>query len=377
MVPVLSRDKCVNCGLCVEVCPSCGVQLNEMSRELGLVSYDQLLGRMKGCYLGHSNDKRTRFRSSSGGIVTSLLVYMLERGIIDGAIVTLFDRKNPFFAQASITSSREVIFEAAGSKYTPVSMDGVLKDLMQGSGKYAFVGLPCHIEALRKSERKFANLKESVVITLGLYCNNLPSVLATKYLLWYFNIPESEVVKIQYRGNGWPGYFLVSLKSGVTKRIPFLACSALSFGQYFCRKHCLICNDQSAELADISLADPWFLGKFASSDAGGQSTIVVRTERGQNLLEQASRDNIICIRNLDKRMAVQGSSAFRKRTKCSPGIMKLLGINSPMPLRYEYTLPLDFATVVRIFRYRALSSIAKYEKLWPLLREKDRLIRTE
>jgi coenzyme F420 hydrogenase subunit beta len=274
--------------------------------------------------------------------------------------------KNSLRAHAMFATSEREICEAAGSKYTPVTMDGVLRQLVAEKRKFAFVGLPCHIEALRKSEKIFKELKDLVKLRIGLYCNNTPSILATKYILWYYNIPMDELLKIRYRGNGWPGYLRVDLKRDKTIKIPFTAYWESGFGQYFCRKRCIVCGDHSAELADISLADPWAL-KNKHFKKHGESVVVTRSVIGDKILKDALQAGFISINKANPHNAIQFSTLIKKSNKSSRSVKALLGTKT-LSDQFEYALPLDFSAAKYILAYRLQSFLVRYEKLWPLLR---------
>lgn len=53
-------------------------------------------------------------------MVSALLIFALEQGIIDGALVTKMSENNPLEPQPFIARTREEIISAAKSKYCPV-----------------------------------------------------------------------------------------------------------------------------------------------------------------------------------------------------------------------------------------------------------------
>lgn len=366
-MPIVLRSVCVNCGICLDVCPGYGLQLNRWSQKLiNAPFHSPYLGKYTKVYIGYARDMNVRWTASSGGIATALLLYMLRNGSINGAVVAVSSSKNPLHAEAMVATSEEDILRATGSKYTPLSMDKVLRQLVKDEGNFAFVGLPCHIEALRKAEERFTKLKRSIVLRIGLYCGNTPSVLATQYLLWRFKIPIENLREIKYRGQGWPGQMTIELKNEKQIKIPFAKYYDSGFGQFFCKKRCILCADYTAELADISLGDPWF-PELMFYERIGQSVIVARTLVGLKMIEEAWQAGIISLKEVNPQKVIPSTCILKKRSKLSHSVKTILGIRS-LPYNFEYSLPLNLGVALWLFIFRINSFLASYEKLWPLLR---------
>ncbi|OFV67263.1 MAG: coenzyme F420 hydrogenase subunit beta [Candidatus Syntrophoarchaeum caldarius] len=164
-VPELNEEKCNNCGICYKVCPGHEVDFKELNLEIfGKEPDDILIGNYLNCYIGYSTDYDIRYNSSSGGLVTQLLIFALEEGIIDGALVTRMKKDNPLEPEPFIARTREEVIEARGSKYCPVPANVALKEILNSKEgeKFAVVGLPCHIHGLRKAQQVNEKLKEGV-----------------------------------------------------------------------------------------------------------------------------------------------------------------------------------------------------------------------
>jgi coenzyme F420 hydrogenase subunit beta len=83
-VPTLNEEKCNSCSICYEVCPGHEVDFKALNLEiLGKEPENVLIGNYLNCYVSHSTDYDIRYNSSSGGIVTKLLIFALEEGIIE------------------------------------------------------------------------------------------------------------------------------------------------------------------------------------------------------------------------------------------------------------------------------------------------------
>src|SRR5690606_36009483 len=115
-------------------------------------------------------DDNIRYNSSSGGLVTQILCFALEKGIINGALVTKMNKESPLQPQPFIARTKEEIIEASTSKYCPVPANMALKEILSSDvEKVAVVGLPCHIMGIRKAEMKNNLLKNKIVLHMGIF----------------------------------------------------------------------------------------------------------------------------------------------------------------------------------------------------------------
>jgi coenzyme F420 hydrogenase subunit beta len=371
LVPQTVANDCTNCGVCVDVCPSKNSDAVQGAESPGdTVLYDPLLGGYLKAYVGNATDPALKHRASSGGVITALLSYMLDRKLVDGVIVVSSNPKNPLNAMAIIAKTKEEVLYASGSKYTPVSMHQVIRQIMSNKNKkFAFVGLPCHLQALNKAQRKYSKLKTSIVLKIGLYCYSTPSLDATRYVLDALKIRKEQILAIRYRGNGWPGYLTIKLKNGQIQ-LPFTKYSDSGFSEYFCKKRCILCSDQTAECADLSFADPWTLSSkelnLASEGSLGKSVILVRSGAGQAILNEAANARFLAITPLNPKKTVQQTTALKKSNKNSASARFLLGTKSE--LNQNYSMPLNLRSTIWLLGYRFNSYLAKNQKRWPLLR---------
>jgi coenzyme F420 hydrogenase subunit beta len=184
LLPRVEEEKCSHCGLCLKCCSGNSVDFNELACEIfGKRPTDVLLGNYSECYVGHSNDNSVRDSASSGGMVTELLVFALEKGDIDGALVTRMWKNRPLETEPVIARTREEIVSASKSKYCPAAPNELLRHILKEDGRFAFVGLPCHIHGLRKAEQNVKGLQEKIVLRIGVMCSHTVSFEGTKFLL--------------------------------------------------------------------------------------------------------------------------------------------------------------------------------------------------
>ncbi|MFX1411670.1 MAG: Coenzyme F420 hydrogenase/dehydrogenase, beta subunit C-terminal domain [Promethearchaeota archaeon] len=259
------------------------------SEVFGKQPQDPALGNCLKCYVGHSNDEEVRFSSSSGGIVTELLAFALENGLIDGALVTRMKKDCPLETEPIIATTREEIVSASKSKYCPAAPSQALGRALKANARLAFVGLPCHIHGVRKAEANIKALKEKIVLHVGIMCSHTVSFRGTEFLLEKLGVSPEQVEEIAYRGQGWPGSLLLKLKSRSNLAVPYVgdwnAYEPVFSCFFFTPWRCLACYDESNELADISLGDAWL--PVLKKERKGKSIIVVRTRKGEEILNRA------------------------------------------------------------------------------------------
>ncbi|MCK4734712.1 MAG: 4Fe-4S binding protein, partial [Methanophagales archaeon] len=129
-LPKLNKERCNNCGICYQVCPGREVDFKQLNLEIfGREPEDILIGNHLNCYTGHSTNYDIRYNSASGGLITQLLIFALEEGIIDGALVTRMKKDSPLEPEPFIARTREEIIEASKSKYCPVPANIALKEI--------------------------------------------------------------------------------------------------------------------------------------------------------------------------------------------------------------------------------------------------------
>jgi coenzyme F420 hydrogenase subunit beta len=311
-IPELIEKECNQCGLCFDACPGHSVDFDKLNLEIfGKEPKDILLGNYTSCYLAHAADSQIRYNSASGGMVTSLLLFALGQGLIDSALVTRMKKDSPLEPEPFIARTREDILQASGSKYCPVPANIALREILQEDGRYAVVGLPCHISGIRKAEAVSQILRERISLHLGIFCSHTATFRGTEFLLRKLGIRKEEVAEISYRGGGWPGGVTIKLKNGGARFIPNQSplWNTIFSGFFFTPSGCLFCNDVTNELSDVSFGDPW-LPEIMAAGKTGQSLVISRSEQGEALLHAASSKGAIELSALDAKDAIKSQRLF-------------------------------------------------------------------
>jgi len=229
---------------------------------------------------------------------------MLREKLIDGALVVKMDGLKP---KPFIAKNPDELIEAMGSKYLPIPISANLKDLLSSEGKYAIVGLPCHIRFLKRAltESKFSRKRARIVLLLGLFCCRVISPPGFKVLLRKLNVKENEVKEFRFRGYGWPGKLYVNLIDGRSISMPFFSYWRPLYSPYFFTpRACMFCSDMTNEEADVSFGDAW-LPEIMKIDSLGASIIISRTDWADEILQEAQRKGFIKLTRIGEREVIR------------------------------------------------------------------------
>ncbi len=375
-IPMLDQQKCNQCGICYKVCPGMPVDYREHSINIfGKGPYDKSIGNYLNCYIGYTTDYDIRYNSSSGGLVTAVLIYALEQGIIDGALVTRMKKDMPLEPEPFIARTRDEIIEASRSKYCPVHVNTVLREILNADGKYAVVGLPCHINGIRKAEKVNIKLKERIVLHLSIFCSGTPNSNATKFLLYRLNTHPNHIKKLNYRGNGWPGNLSLYLKDNSVKEMPYPEYWQGMISPFYTFR-CIACSDWFSELADLSFGDAW-LQEIKRDDKIGTSVVISRTKWSDDILQQMLDKGAIALSPTDLNKIFESQRGFaRKRMYLNSriAIMRFFGQKTPICI-IDYLQKLSKMDYFISLIIYLQSFLASRRNLWWLLSIYSSLIR--
>ena len=121
-IPRVDQAICNQCGICFQVCPGHSVDFDQLNMSIfGKKPENTVLGHFINCYTGYATDFDIRYNAASGGLVSAMLIYALEKGLIDGALVTGMSKINPLEPEPFIARTREEVISASKSKYFPVT----------------------------------------------------------------------------------------------------------------------------------------------------------------------------------------------------------------------------------------------------------------
>ena len=143
-------------------------------------------------------------------------------------------------------------------------------------------------------------------------------------------VPLDQVSALRYRGNGWPGKFSVATNETGDAKKELTYREAWSFLQKYRPYRCYLCPDGTGAHADISCGDPWH--REIKEGEAGYSLIVVRTERGREILQNAITAGYIKAERAAPEILEKSQvNLFSKRAAVWGRILafRLLGIPAP------------------------------------------------
>jgi coenzyme F420 hydrogenase subunit beta len=302
--------ECIDCGLCVKNCQGISFDFPKMQKHFFQESkFDEEVGNYQEIYIGQSKNQEVLKKSSSGGIITTIIISAFRKKIINSVIFVAKDPNNPFGYKPMIArSEEEFLNNRTRSLYRIVSMVQILKEIKPEDKNLAFIGLPCHIEAVRTLQANGNALAKKITLNLGIFCGLNQSVQATNFLVKKTKVKKEHIKELGYRGPGWPGGFhLIKTNNQLIK----IDKDTVDFTNYlFILPRCLLCYDFTNEFADISVGDAW--SKLPSK--AGWSEIIVRTKLGEEIINNIREEFVIQKSSLKTLKASHpGNFSFKKK----------------------------------------------------------------
>lgn len=362
LIENIKKEKlCIGCGLC-ESCFPRAVNVNlsndgkyqiEVNEKILSERYEEFLeicpvynkefshkiwGEYKNAYFCYSNDTQTRYLGSSGGTITSVLIYLLENNIVDVVIQIGKDVNNPIENKYYLSFNKNDVLSHCGSRYAPAKLLPDFVEILNKYDRVAVVGKPCDLRAVNNYLCIHPEYKKKVIYKISFFCGGIPSLNAVKKLLSKFNVSENNLTNLTYRGNGWPGYTLIETKSGDEYQMTYNQ----SWGEILGRdihKLCKFCPDGLGECADISCGDAWYSTSNGYPDfeeRDGRNIVLIRNSRGQELIETMACKNKLTVELIEKPeeylTSIQIGQYFRKTSLFGKYIAtKITGKKIPTP----------------------------------------------
>lgn len=284
---------------------------------------------------GYAADPEIRYRGSSGGALTSLALYCLEREGMEFVLHTAMDAAKPWANTTVKSRSRAEILARTGSRYAPASPCDGLPSIEESAGPCVFIGKPCDTAAVFRMRQTRPALDRNLGLVLTFFCAGTPSERGTLDLLHSLGTDPADVQSVRYRGEGWPGKFKVLCGDGGEKSLTY----GESWGALtrYRPARCHLCPDGLGRVADISCGDAW--DKFEENGDAGRSLILVRTARGREILRRAMAAGYVTARPSGSAqvMAAQSNLLGRRREIFGRLLaMRMLGV--PVPRLVGFSL---------------------------------------
>ncbi|CAN7615824.1 Coenzyme F420 hydrogenase/dehydrogenase, beta subunit C-terminal domain [Phenylobacterium sp. LjRoot219] len=304
-------------------CPFSAAALNEDLLAAALFPAaprrDARIGRHIAAYVGWAAAGDFRAAGSSGGLVSWAAAALLQEGLVDAvAHVGGTDDGADKLFRYQISRSVDEVRRAAKSRYYPVELSGVLQEIRAVPGRYAVIGVPCFIKAVRLACAEDPLLRGRVAFTLGLFCGHMKSARMAESHAWQMGLRAADIASIDFRAKdpARPANWYttrIGLRDGGERRRDWWHMADGDWGAgFFQASACDACDDVVAETADVSFGDAWV--EPYASDGRGTNVVVVRSPQIAELLERAAAAAALALSPVDAEFVVRTQAAgFRQR----------------------------------------------------------------
>ncbi len=283
----LGLDNCVHgekgCTSCTRACPRFRAWEPEADMHLfGRVrTAEELSGIYKDVILCRASDDFVYDIGQDGGLVSAILIWALEHGYIDGALVSGLETseggEGGWKAIPMVATNREEVLRGAGSRYTysanTIAFDEATE---RGLKNLALVGMSCQtsIGPIMWS-RKVGKVSRPIKLNIGLLCSkSFDDSLFDELFYLKYGLAKDQIKKMNIKG-----VFQIWMKDGSYHEINLKECHAWT------REGCNLCPDFAAEHADISTG--------GIGDGTDWTLTVVRSELGREIIVRMLQDGVI------------------------------------------------------------------------------------
>lgn len=287
------------------------------------IKYREKIGYYTNLYAGHVAEADYRSLASSGGMGTWILKELFEKKMIDGVIhvkATNGGAQAPLF-KYDISYNIEEIREGAKTKYYPVEFSEVLKKVKNQPGKYAIVGIPSFIMAIRLLAQQDEVIADRIKYTIGLVCGHQKSSKFADYMGWQVGIKPGSLIAIDFRKKlnyGAANKYAVEMTGLVDGEVKTITKSTnellgQNWGQgFFKSKASDFTDDVMNETADITIGDAW-LPEYVKDNLGN-NIIIVRDNGIQALINEGIETKKLRLDILDEDTIIKSQSSHYKHT---------------------------------------------------------------
>lgn len=289
----INKEKCLECGICYYICPQTHILDDELNKKYKFTDYSSMpIGYYEDIYSCQATDEKFLKYGTDGGVVNSIINFLIEKKLIDGSVVSKTDA--PFSREATFADCKNDLLKASGAKLDiSTQLDEIQKFCTYTHSipklnyykfkKLAVVGTPCQIYTMRCMQDLGVTPSENIEVCLGLFCyeNFLFDKSQITKFEKDFNIKFKDIEKINIKED-----LIFRLKADKIIHVPF------NHLNDYMRSACNACGDFTNIYADISF------GGLGSPDK--YTTVIIRTEKGKNIFSRALEAGVIKNIELDE-----------------------------------------------------------------------------
>ena len=300
---------CTGCSLCWDFCPRGGLRYE---RQWKITGGDDNVSGAGDPITEFSAKVREDWRENAqdGGVVTSVLIHLLEAGEIDGALIATESDVEPWKAESFLATTPAELIENVGSFYNQTMALGNLDldrwahklDVPIEEASLALVGTPCEIEGIRALQDfgwEYGSEEpgvRAIDYTIALMCTKnfnyyslMGEQLREKRGIDPGDVGKMDVLHGKMMAYDHDGEMILE------EDVEAFHDAAL--------KGCDECADFTGYCADLTV------GSVGSSDE--YSSVIVRTEKGLEAWELTAPD--LDYHDLEDRSAIGGLQSWDKK----------------------------------------------------------------
>ena len=272
------------CTSCTRACPR--FRSWETEADQHLFGRERRPEEMSGIYkdvlLTRASDETVHSMGQDGGLVSAILIWCLENGIIDGALTSHLEKpdadgSSSWKAVPALATDRESVLAGAGSRYTYSANTLALPEALEkGLSSLALVGMSCQTSIGPVMwHRKVGKAGKPIKLNIGLLCSKSFDDSIFEELFWAkYRLRKEDMVKMNIKG-----VFQIWMRNGDYHEVNLKECHAWT------REGCTHCPDFAAEHADISTG-----GIGENND---WTLTIVRTELGRQIIMKMLAEGVI------------------------------------------------------------------------------------
>jgi coenzyme F420 hydrogenase subunit beta len=281
-------------GRCYACCPRTPADLDDLRRKLyGETDCTPELGTVKGFFVARAADEGVRRRAQHGGTVTALMALALQEGLIDAAV--LAGEGEGLLPRSVTITDADAVGMHGGSRFVVSPSVAEFNRICRGdAAKIGVVATPCQAVALAKMRKwgddaascphlgEVENGIEKLHLVVGLFCGwalsrqKLAALLNSKTDL--ARVTGMDIPPSRY-------HTLEVYTTGETVRV------SLDEVNPCVREACRSCGDMTAEFSDLSVGSARLPEGWEAARSWNQ--VIVRTQKGMDLLELARRRGVL------------------------------------------------------------------------------------
>lgn len=305
---------------------------------------DFKIGRFEQSYVGYS--KKFRESSSSGGIATYIFEELFRMGIVQHLFVV---KEVEGTYQYQWFDNVEDIKKISKTRYIPVTLERLFKEIDSKEGRIAVSGVACFVKAIRLKQYYTPSYREKIPFVLGIICGGLKSRFFTDYLAEKSGI-KGGYYKPEYRikdknSTSSDYSFGAFDKDNQFKMLKMREVGDMWGSGIFKNNACDFCDDVTTELADISLGDAW-LPEYRN-DGMGNSIIIARSKLSNEIIKKGIEKLELEVKEVSKDKIIESQNAsFKHRQKALKYRLEKIDKMKPFKRRRFYqSIPLEFRIV--------------------------------